>query len=152
MPATITQKNSKSLVHPKISSKIANAGPGKMNGFRAPRIGNQKGKKRRHKPGDAAIKEIKMLQKRTTLELRKKHFQGIVRATCNCNSMNNLETFPSGVKWQKEAVQVFQEAFEAELIQVIEFAVINCLHAKRVTTNPKDTQLASYYVRELAKP
>ena len=46
------------------------------------------------------------------------------------------------LRFQAEALLALQEAAEHHLVGVLEDANLACLHAKRVTLQPKDIQLA----------
>lgn len=94
-----------------------------------------KGKRpHRFRPGTVALREIRRYQKSTELLLRKAPFQRLVREVA--------QAFKSDLRFQTSAVAALQEAAEAYLIGVFEDTNLCCLHAKRVTIQPKDMQLA----------
>ena len=50
--------------------------------------------------------------------------------------------FPEGPRWQSQAVVALQEAAEAYLVHLFEDSNLEAIHAKRVTIQAKDIQLA----------
>ncbi|KAI9662023.1 MAG: centromeric DNA-binding histone H3-like protein cse4 [Alyxoria varia] len=94
-------------------------------------------KKRRYRPGTKALKEIRAYQKNTDLLLRKLPFQRIVREIAD-TSFTTLES----PRWQSHAIQALQEACEAFLVHLLEDTQLCAIHAKRVTIQQKDMQLA----------
>ncbi|KAF9733931.1 histone H3-like centromeric protein hH3v [Paraphaeosphaeria minitans] len=93
--------------------------------------------KRRYKPGTVALKEIRKYQKSTELLLMKAPFQRLVREICQ-----NVTTEDGPNRWQSQAVAALQEATEAFLVSLFHDANLCAIHAKRVTIQQKDIQLA----------
>ncbi|KAF1974510.1 histone-fold-containing protein [Bimuria novae-zelandiae CBS 107.79] len=93
--------------------------------------------KRRYKPGTVALKEIRKYQKTTELLLLRAPFQRLVREICQNVT---LEDGPN--RWQSQAVAALQEATEAFLVSLFHDANLCAIHAKRVTIQQKDIQLA----------
>ncbi|XP_060093795.1 histone H3-like centromeric protein A [Heteronotia binoei] len=93
-------------------------------------------RRRRYRPGQRAMLEIRKYQKSTSLLIQKLPFARLVREIC-------LE-FTRGVDmyWQGMALLALQEAAEAFLVHLMEDAYLCTIHAKRVTLFPKDIQLA----------
>ncbi|XP_066471767.1 histone H3-like centromeric protein A [Tiliqua scincoides] len=93
-------------------------------------------RRRRYRPGQRAMLEIRKFQKSTNLLIRKLPFARVVREIC-------LD-FTRGVdmQWQAMALLALQEAAEAFLVHLMEDAYLCAIHAKRVTLYPKDIQLA----------
>ncbi|CAM9223068.1 unnamed protein product [Scytosiphon promiscuus] len=94
-------------------------------------------KRRRFRPGERALKEIRAYQRTTELLLRKLPFARLVKEV--------QETFtPAGkrYRWQAAALLALQEAAEAHLVSLFEDANLCALHAKRVTIMVRDFQLA----------
>ncbi|XP_044275335.1 histone H3-like centromeric protein A [Varanus komodoensis] len=93
-------------------------------------------RRRRYRPGQRAMLEIRRYQKSTNLLIRKLPFARVVREIC-------LD-FTRGVdmQWQAMALLALQEAAEAFLVHLMEDAYLCAIHAKRVTLYPKDIQLA----------
>jgi histone H3 len=83
--------------------------------------------------GRVAQREIKFLQKSTKLLLRKKAFARLVREMTN--------KFKWQVQHQKTAMEALQEATEAYLLEMFQFANTSARHAKRETIQPQDIQL-----------
>ncbi len=92
----------------------------------------------RFRPGTRALQEIRYLQKSTVALLRKLPFQRLVREiTTNC-----FEKPGMGFRWRAEALSAMQEASEMYMINVFEDANLCAIHARRVTIQPKDIELA----------
>lgn len=91
--------------------------------------------KRRYRPGEKALREIRFWQKNTDLLLRKLPFARVVK---------EIQTyfFSKEYRWQAQAMLALQEAAEAHLVGLFEDANLCTIHAKRVTVMPRDMQLA----------
>ncbi|KAL4133532.1 hypothetical protein KRP22_005916 [Phytophthora ramorum] len=91
--------------------------------------------KRRRKPGEVALREIRLLQRSTKLLMRKLPFARVVR---------EIQTEFTGVafRWQAEALLALQEATETYLVRTFEDANLCAIHGKRVTLQVKDVQLS----------
>ncbi|KAG5175917.1 histone-fold-containing protein [Tribonema minus] len=96
-----------------------------------------KPRKRRHKPGEKALKEIRAYQRSTELLIRKLPFARLVKEVQTSFTPGGLQ-----YRWAATAVLALQEAAEAHLVGLFEDANLACIHAKRVTIMPKDMQLA----------
>ncbi|XP_041642011.1 histone H3-like [Cheilinus undulatus] len=95
----------------------------------APATGGAK-KPHRYRPGTVALREIQHYQKSTELLIHKLPFHRLVR------------DFKTDLRFQSSAVTALQEASEAYLVGLFEDTNLCAIHAKRVTTMPKDIQLA----------
>ncbi|XP_027335551.1 histone H3.3 [Abrus precatorius] len=95
----------------------------------------QGGKKRRSKPGAAALREIRKYQKTFKLLIPAAPF-----IRCVKQITNQLSTQVS--RWTPEAVVALQEAAEDYLIHMFEDGMLCAIHAKRVTLMKKDIELA----------
>jgi len=91
-------------------------------------------KRRRVRPGTVALQEIRKYQRSTRLLLRKLPFQRLVREL-GCDFMTDL-------RFSSDAVCALQEATEAYLVGLFEDTNLCAIHAKRVTIERKDFQLA----------
>jgi len=91
--------------------------------------------RRRYKPGQNALKEIRKYQMSTELLLRKLPFSRVVREITERIS-------PVPIRFQALAMECLQTAAETYLVQLFEDANQCTVHAKRVTLFPKDIQLA----------
>jgi len=91
-------------------------------------------KKKRFRPGQLALKEIRRYQKSTELLIKALPFQRLVR--------DIAKEFMIGVKFQAVALSALQEGAESFLIGMFEDTNLCAIHAKRVTIMPKDMQLA----------
>lgn len=94
-------------------------------------------KKRKHRSGTVALREIKKFQKNTDLLIRKLPFARLVREIVQ-------EEFGSDAdyRWQSVAILALQEASEAYLVHLLEDTNLCAIHAKRVTIMQKDIHLA----------
>ena len=88
----------------------------------------------RHHPGTVALREIRRYQKSTNLLIRKLPFQRLVREVA--------QEFNADLRFQGSAILALQEATEAYLVGLFEDTNLAAIHAKRVTIQPKDVQLA----------
>ncbi|KAG8583016.1 hypothetical protein GDO81_008255 [Engystomops pustulosus] len=96
----------------------------------------QGGRKRRYRPGQRALMEIRKYQSSTDLLLSKAPFGRVVRELC----MKYTRGVP--LSWQSLAIRALQEAAEAFLVRLLEDSYTCSLHAKRVTLQRSDIQLA----------
>lgn len=90
--------------------------------------------KRRYRPGTLALREIRRYQKGTELLIRKLPFQRLVKEVA--------QQFITDLRFQSTAVLALQEAAEAYLVGLFEDTNMCAIHAKRVTIQPRDMQLA----------
>lgn len=91
-------------------------------------------KPHRYRPGTVALREIRRYQKSTELLIRKLPFQRLVREIA--------QDFKTDLRFQSSAVMALQESAEAYLVGLFEDTNLAAIHAKRVTIQPKDIQLA----------
>lgn len=91
--------------------------------------------KRRYRPGEKALREIRFYQRNTDLLIRRLPFARLVKEV-------QTYFFRKEYRWQGEAMVALQEAAEAHLVGLFEDANLCTIHAKRVTIMPKDMQLA----------
>jgi len=91
-------------------------------------------KPHRYRPGTVALREIRRYQKTTDLLIRKLPFQRLVREIA--------QDFKADLRFQSSAIGALQEAAEAYLVSLFEDTNLAAIHAKRVTIQPKDMQLA----------
>ena len=73
--------------------------------------------KRRRRPGEGALREIRLLQRSTKLLLRKLPFARVVREI-------QTEFTGVGYRWQAEALLALQEAAETYLVRTFEDAYV----------------------------
>ena len=99
----------------------------------APATGGVK-KPHRYRPGTVALREIRRYQKSTELLIRKLPFQRLVREIA--------QDYKTDLRFQSSAIGALQEAAEAYLVGLFEDTNLAAIHAKRVTIQPKDIQLA----------
>jgi len=110
--------------YPKSNAKLK---PGFVNNGGKPR--------RRYKPGQGALKEIRKYQMSTELLLRKLPFSRLVREITE-------KITPTPTRFQALAMECLQTAAETYLVHLFEDANQCTIHAKRVTLFPKDIHLA----------
>lgn len=104
-------------------------------GSRIPRLNPTVRRKRRMRPGEKALKEIRAYQSSTDLLIRRLPFARLVREI-QYTMMNEA------YRWQATAMMALQEASEAHLVGLFEDANLCAIHGKRVTIMPKDMHLA----------
>ncbi|EOR00154.1 Histone H3 [Wallemia ichthyophaga EXF-994] len=100
----------------------------------APQAAGGVKKPHRYRPGTVALREIRRYQKSTELLIRKLPFQRLVREIA--------QDFKTDLRFQSSAVMALQAASEAYLVSLFEDTNLAAIHAKRVTIQPKDIQLA----------
>ena len=103
--------------------------------------------KRRYRPGQLALREIRHYQSSTELVMLKLPFARLVREICDGlvqqGDSRKLEgAGVKGLRWQSQAIMALQEATEAFLVHLFEDTNLCALHARRVTVMPRDLQLA----------
>jgi histone H3 len=91
-------------------------------------------KPHRYRPGTAALREIRKYQKSGKMLIRKIPFQRLVREIA--------QGFKNSLRFQSTALAAIQEAAEAYLVGLFEDTNLCAIHAKRITIQPKDMQLA----------
>ena len=74
------------------------------------------------------------------LLMRKLPFQRLVREIANNIAAGTR--VPEGPRWQSQAVVALQEAAEAYLVHLFDDSNLEAIHAKRVTIQAKDIQIA----------
>tara|TARA_B000000475_G_scaffold252499_1_gene230158 strand:+ start:650 stop:1063 length:414 start_codon:yes stop_codon:yes gene_type:complete len=89
---------------------------------------------RRYRPGTLAIREIRRYQKSTNLLIKRMPFHRLVREI--------TADIKGELRYQTVALDALQEASEAYLVGLFEDTNLCAIHAKRVTIQPKDIQLA----------
>ncbi|KAF2624048.1 histone-fold-containing protein [Macroventuria anomochaeta] len=92
---------------------------------------------KRYRPGTVALREIRKYQRTTDLLLLKLPFQRLVREIAQGVSGDDGPN-----RWQSQALIALQEATEAFLVNLFHDANLCAIHAKRVTIQQKDIQLA----------
>lgn len=100
-------------------------------------------KTHRYRPGTVALREIRRFQRSTDLLIRKLPFQRLVKEIMMQFKPIRLNSQGEGdYRIQSTALMALQEAAEAYLVTVFEDTNLCAIHAKRVTIQPKDMQLA----------
>lgn len=108
-----------------MATKAARKTPATTGGVKKPH---------RYRPGTVALREIRRYQKTTDLLIRRLPFQRLVREIA--------QDFRSELRFQSSALGALQEAAEAYLTSLFEDVNFCAIHAKRVTIQAKDMQLA----------
>ena len=93
-------------------------------------------KKRHYRPGTFALREIRRYQKSTGLLIKKAPFIRLVKEILH-GKLGRTE-----IRMQCIAVEALQEAAEYYITNLFDDANLCALHAKRITLQPKDMQLA----------
>eukprot|EP01057_Protomagalhaensia_wolfi_P003338 Protomagalhaensia_wolfi_Nauph_80__3337@NODE_339_length_2756_cov_44_506809_g256_i0_p4_GENE_NODE_339_length_2756_cov_44_506809_g256_i0NODE_339_length_2756_cov_44_506809_g256_i0_p4_ORF_typecomplete_len107_score0_84Histone/PF00125_24/1_5e31TFIID_20kDa/PF03847_13/0_00043TAF/PF02969_17/0_0035CENPT_C/PF15511_6/0_0056CBFD_NFYB_HMF/PF00808_23/0_039Bromo_TP/PF07524_13/0_17_NODE_339_length_2756_cov_44_506809_g256_i0393713 len=92
--------------------------------------------RRRLRPGERAIREIRKYQTSTELLIPRLPFARLVREV-------QLGLLPDAqLRWTTESLLTIQTAAEAFLTALLEDSMLCALHARRVTLMVKDVQLA----------
>jgi histone H3 len=96
--------------------------------------------KRRHRyrPGTVALRDIRKYQRSTCLLIPKLPFQRLVREVAQNVESGKYKDF----RFQANAVLALQEASESYLARLFEDVQLCAVHARRVTINVSDMQLA----------
>lgn len=97
-------------------------------------------KKHRFRPGTVALRNIRKQQRRTDLIFPKVGFHRLMKK--QAEELTTRSEFPNGVRMQIAGRIACQTAVEAQLIKILEKANLLAIHAKRVTIQPKDIQMA----------
>ena len=92
-------------------------------------------KKRRYRPGTVALREIRKYQKSTELLIAKLPFARVVKEL-------SFKLAREPMRWTAEAMLALQEATEDFMVHLMEDTNLCAIHAKRVTIQVKDMQLA----------
>lgn len=106
----------------------------------APKAGGIK-KPHRYRPGTVALREIRRYQKSTELLIRKLPFSRLLREIA--------QDFKTDLRFTSSAMLALQEASEALIVELFEYTNLCAIHAKRVTIQPKDIQLATRMIPAL---
>ena len=88
----------------------------------------------RYRPGTVALREIRRYQKSMELLIHKLPFQCLVHEI--------LQGFGVGFRVTPAMMMALQEAAEVYLVQLLEDSNLCTIHAKCITIQPKDIQLA----------
>lgn len=91
-------------------------------------------KVRRNKPGTVTLREVKRYQKSVDMLLPRASFQRLVRGI--------TVEMDHSLRFQSQALQALQEASEAYIVGLFEDTNLCAIHAKRVTVQKKDMDLA----------
>ncbi|EHY57107.1 histone H3 [Exophiala dermatitidis] len=113
-----------------------------LSGKRLPDSTGRVKKPHRYKPGTVALREIRRYQKSTELLIRKRPFQRLVREIADDLRTPQMKWQGDGFRFQSTAIEALQEALELYLVSLFEDSNLCAIHAKRVTIQSKDIQLA----------
>ena len=91
-------------------------------------------KKPHYKPGTVALREIKRYQKSMSMLLPRAPFQRLVRSIS--------QVYDSDLRFQSQSLVALQEAAEAYIVSLFEDTNLCAIHAKRLTIQKKDMDLA----------
>jgi len=101
---------------------------------RATKAGSKPAVKRRSRPGTVALRYIRKFQRSGELLLSRLPFQRLVREVA--------QEITNAPRFQASAVRALQEAAEAYVVGLFQYAQLCAVHAKHVTVMSKDIQLA----------
>lgn len=132
-PATVSPEHA--LASRKARSAIAKQTPATRGVMRPATTASAARAARKFRPGAAALREIRMLQKTATLLIPRQPFSRLIRAIAAHYEKPEL-------RFRCSALEALQEATEAFLVGLLHDASICSLHGRRVTLMPKDLQLA----------
>jgi histone H3 len=99
----------------------------------APASGGVK-KPHRYRPGTVALREIRKYQQSTKLLIPRIAVSRLIREIA--------QDYKCDLRFQSSAISALHEALESYLINLFELTQFAAIHAKRVTINAKDMQLA----------
>ncbi|XRB23526.1 histone H3 [Pseudoscourfieldia marina] len=99
------------------------------------RTQQQPPKKHRYRPGTVALREIRKYQRSVDLLFRKLPFAKLCKEISNTYNLD-------GMRWTGEALLAMQHATEGVMVSLFEDINLCAIHAKRVTIQPRDLQLA----------
>ena len=102
-------------------------------------------KKRRYKPGEAAIRDIIKYQKSTDNLIRKKPFQRLVRSITSEVSVQEK-------RYEKTAIEMLQASVEEYITGVLNQAQMCAIASERKTITNKDIQLVMKLRNQLNVP
>ena len=113
-------------------------GGGRGRGSKGPGVGAHSGtsinKSHRFPPGTVALREIRKFQKNGELIIPREPFHRVIREITH--------DYKADIRHTGSAINATQEAGEQYLTGLMEDTVLCAIHAKRVTIQPKDIQLA----------
>ena len=92
--------------------------------------------RRRRRPGEAALAEIRLQQKSTGLIISKAAMSRLVREITQ-----SIPGHKTDLRWTVHALEAIHEAVEAYAVQLFERSNLCAIHGKRVTIQPKDMDL-----------
>lgn len=104
-------------------------------------------KKRRWRPGTAALREIRKFQKTADLIIHKAPFSRLVREILQDLQLGHHHKFFSRDqaknvgRWSSQALLALQEAAESYLIDLMSDGQLLAIHARRITLKPVDLVL-----------
>jgi histone H3 len=107
-----------------------------VDGAKAVKNAGEK-KKRRWRQGTVALREIRKFQKSTKTLMRRAPFQRLVRELASATQKESGQ-----MRFQASALLALQEATESYATGLLSDANLCAVHAKRVTLQVKDIQLA----------
>eukprot|EP00978_Attheya_sp_CCMP212_P006178 scaffold13929_cov45-Attheya_sp.AAC.1 len=95
--------------------------------------------RRRRRPGEAALAEIRTMQKSTELIVPKAAMMRVIRDICK----TSLGRKPGeDLRWTSPAIAAVHTAAEDYITKIFESTNLLAIHGKHVTILPKDMQLA----------
>ncbi|KAG0641073.1 histone-fold-containing protein [Tuber brumale] len=96
--------------------------------------------KLRYRPGERALREIRMMQRTVKAAIPNAPFYRLIRELAN--DRVRMIAGRENYRWQSTALQALKEATEAYLVHLLEDGNLCAIHARRVTIMVKDIRLA----------
>jgi histone H3 len=91
---------------------------------------------RRRRPGEAALAEIRLMQKSVGLIISKAAMSRLVREVAQ-----SIPGHKTDLRWSRHALEAIHEAVEAYAVRLFERSNLCAIHGNRVTIKPKDMDL-----------
>ena len=110
---------------------------------RRPTEGRRVRRRRKMRPGEGALKEIRKMQNSTDLLIAKASIARLIREITQSITPKGEQ----GFRFTSTAIAALHEAAEAHAVKTFEMSMLAAIHAKRVTLMPKDMQFVRH-IRE----
>eukprot|EP01103_Thecamoeba_quadrilineata_P010965 TRINITY_DN2507_c0_g1_i1.p1 TRINITY_DN2507_c0_g1~~TRINITY_DN2507_c0_g1_i1.p1 ORF type:complete len:149 (+),score=24.62 TRINITY_DN2507_c0_g1_i1:81-527(+) len=91
-------------------------------------------KPHRYRPGTVALREIRRFQKTASLLIPRTPFQRLAREIA--------QLYVGNLRFHQKALVALQEGAEQYIVEILEDSSLCAMHARRVTLQPRDLQLA----------
>ena len=85
---------------------------------------------------------FRLIKEITHREYKRLHWRDVEVPDLSKAELKKGKSNPCPLHWQKKAVDAFHEGAEAFMVRIMEDANLLAIHARRVTVQPRDIQLA----------